>query len=68
MSNQAKFERQAQIITDRYQAEMDMKFFLSHWTGYKDVKARHQKELQDLAQKYAVPLNLTDWKLNRYWM
>ena len=68
MSNQAKFERQAQGITDRYQAEMDMKFFLSHWTGYKGVKARHEKELKELAEKYDVALNLKDWKLNSHWM
>lgn len=68
MSNQANFERQAQAITDQYQAELDMKAYLSHWGGYKDVKARHKKDLQDLAQKYDVDLNYKDWKLNIIWM
>ena len=67
MSNQAAFENEAQAITDRYQAEMDMKFFLSHWAGYKDVKARHKKDLQNLAQKYDAVLNLKDWTLNGHW-
>jgi len=47
---------------------MDMKFYLAHWSGYKDVKARHKKELQDLAQKYAVDFNYKKWKLNGHWM
>ena len=68
MSNQANFERQAQAITDRYQAEIDMKMFLAHWSGYKGVKARHKKELQELAQKYEVDLNFNKWKLSGHWM
>ena len=68
MSNQDKFEREAQVITRRYQAEVDMKLYLAHWTGYKDVKARHKKDLQDLAQKYDVDFNHKKWKLNGHWM
>lgn len=45
-----------------------MKLFLSHWGGYKDVKARHKKEMQVLAKKYGVVYNLKDWKLNSHWM
>ena len=68
MSNQARFENEAQAVTDRYQAEMDMKAYLSHWSGYEDVKARHKKELQDLAKKYGADLNYKDWKLNIIWV
>ena len=68
MSNQARFESEAQTITEQYQAELDMKAFLSHWGGYKDVKMRHQKEIQALAQKYGVDFNLKDWKLSVIWM
>ena len=68
MSNQVRFENEAQAITDHYQAELDMKFFLSHWGGYKDVKARHKQELQELAEKYEVVVNYKDWKLNGHWM
>lgn len=68
MANQENFERQAQAITERYQAEIDMKTYLAHWGGYKDVKARHKKELQELAQKYEVTLNFKKWKLNGHWM
>ena len=68
MTNQEKFEREARAILDRNQAEMDMKLYLAHWSGYKDVKKRHQKELQDLANKYDVDLDLEKWKLNGHWM
>jgi predicted DsbA family dithiol-disulfide isomerase len=68
MSNQARFENEAQVTTNRYQAEMDMKAYLSHWGGYEDVKERHKKELQDLAKKYGADLNYKDWKLNIIWV
>ncbi len=68
MSNKDTFEREAKAIRDRNQAEMDMKLFLSHWGGYKEVKIRHKKELQHLAQKYGVDVDLKKWKLNGHWM
>lgn len=68
MSNQERFETEARQITERYQAELDMKLFLAHWGGYKDVKARHKQEIKDLAQKYGVGVNMKIWKLNGHWM
>ena len=68
MSNKDAFEREAKVIRDRNQTEMDLKLFLTHWGGYKEVKARHHKELQDLAEKHGVDFNLKRWKLNGHWM
>lgn len=68
MFSKDKFEREAKAIRDRNQAEMDMKLYLSHWGGYKEVKARHEKELQKLARKYEVDIDLKRWKLNGHWM
>jgi len=68
MTNQDKFEREAKAIVERNQATMDMKLFLSHWGGYKEVKTCHRKEIQDAAQKYGVDLDFRKWKLNGLWM
>jgi len=68
MSNQDKFEREARTLLDRNQASLDLKLFLSHWSGYKEVKALHKKEIQELARKYEVDLDLKKWKLNGHWV
>jgi len=68
MTNQEKFEREANIIRERNQTEMDMKAFLAHWSGYKEVHARHEKEIKALADKYEVDVNIKAWKLNGHWM
>ena len=47
---------------------MDLKLFLSHWGGYNEVKALHKKEMQELARKFEVDLDLKKWKLNGHWM
>ena len=68
MSNLDEFEREARAILDRNQATMDLKLFLSHWGGYNEVKALHKKEMQELARKFEVDLDLKKWKLNGHWM
>jgi len=47
---------------------MDLKLFLAHWGGYQEIKTRHEKEIQELAQKYGVDLDVKKWKLNGHWM
>ena len=64
MSNQEMFEIEAKALLDRNQAMLDLKLYLSHWSGYKEIDKRHKKELQDLAQKYSIELDLKKWKLN----
>jgi len=68
MSNQEKFENAAKAIFKQNQTTLDLKLFLCHWDGYKDVKARHKKEIQDLAREYGVELDFKKWKLNGHWM
>lgn len=68
MSNRDKFESDAKVILGKNQATMDLKLFLWHWDGYEEVKLQHKKELQELAQKYDVDLDLKKWKLNGHWM
>jgi len=64
MSNQDKFEREARVICERNQAAMDLKAYLYQWSGSQEVRARHKKELQDLAKKFEVELDFKKWKLN----
>jgi len=47
---------------------MDLKLFLAHWGGYQEIKTRHEKEIQELAQKYGVDSDVKKWKLNGHWM
>jgi len=68
MTNQEKFERDAEIILGQHQATLDLKLFLCHWGGYEETKTRFKTEIQDLAQKYGVDLDLKKWKLNGHWM
>jgi hypothetical protein len=68
MSDQEKFEKEAAAITQRYQAEMDMKMYLSHWTGYAELRGRHEKDIYILARKYNVEFNYKKWTLDGHWM
>ncbi len=63
MSEQAKFDIEAQKILAKNQWAMDFKLFLSHWSGYSEIRERHEKELKALAQTYGVELDMKKWKL-----
>ena len=67
MPNIDAFTREAKAIRARNQAKIDMKIYLYQWTGYNAIKVHHRKEIQELAQKYAVNFDEKKWKLNDYW-
>ena len=62
-SYDAEFEREAKKICTRNQDEIDMKYWLSHWFGYKKIYKRHEQEMRALAEKYNVDLDMKKWKL-----
>lgn len=68
MTNQEKFEREAERVLRRHQDSIDAKVWLSHWTGYERIRKNHEKEILALAQKYGVEIELKAWKLNSHFM
>lgn len=68
MTSEEKFEREAQVARERNQTEIDLKFFLSHWSGYKEIHLRHEQEIKELAEKYEIDVNIKAWKLNGHWI